>query len=417
MILTKYIVFVFLCCALCICHICKAQERDNKIHSKGEAPDTVRYGISPAVADSTSGVPEAKKSKFIGFIDSVSSLFEVDTTKRRKVSFLAVPEFSYSEEDGLGLGFTARMYINNYKPAVIGRIKRQSYVDLSADFTFKGNMSVSIRPVTYFMNDRLLVKGYFGLGHYPSTFWAIGPDTTDDQSEEYDKRTTILRISTYWEWFRNIYIGVGLHYNDYGVSDVKEGGMLEPGTITGSSGTVSSGFSLHYLYDRRDHQFVPLDGLYLSVDGYFNAKFMGSSENYTKYLVDIRYYVPIASTQVIAFNFYSQMSTGHVPFQDMAQLSNWVHSRGYSTGRYNDRNLMSVQAEYRYYFGRFGLAAFASTANVGPTPLKALKMDKPTFGGGLRFKPFKNQRMYFRADIGVTTRGDTQIYLGLDELF
>lgn len=193
--------------------------------------------------------------------------------------------------------------------------------------------------------------------------------------------------------------------------------MLEPGTITGSSGTVSSGFSLHYLYDRRDHQFVPLDGLYLSVDGYFNAKFMGSSENYTKYLVDIRYYVPIASTQVIAFNFYSQMSTGHVPFQDMAQLSNGVHSRGYSTGRYNDRNLMSVQAEYRYYFGSFGLAAFASTANVGPTPLKALKMDKPTFGGGLRFKPFKNQRMYFRADIGVTTRGDTQIYLGLDELF
>ncbi len=102
----------------------------------------------------------------------------------------------------------------------------------------------------------------------------------------------------------------------------------------------------------------------------------------------------------------------------MAQLSNGVHSRGYSTGRYNDRNLMSVQAEYRYYFGRFGLAAFASTANVGPTPLKApLKWTSQHSAADFRFKPFKNQRMYFRADIGVTTRGDTQIYLGLDELF
>ena len=54
---------------------------------------------------------------------------------------------------------------------------------------------------------------------------------------------------------------------------------------------------------------------------------------------------------------------------------------------------------------------------MGDTPLKALKMDKFTFGGGLRVKPFRGQRMYFRGDVGFNTHGDVQFYLGIDELF
>lgn len=374
--------------------------------------------IPPALAIDPE-VPDTTQSSggFVGFINSVSSLFQMDTSKRKKITFLALPEFSYGDVDGIGLGFTARMYINNYHPLPNGNRRRQSYIDLSGGFTFKGNITASIRPTFYLLDDRLLLKGLLAIGHYPTTFRAIGDHTTDDQKENYDKRSTRMHFISYWRWFRNTYVGAGFHYYDYGVKDVVEGGMLDQGDITGHNGTKISGLSLHYLYDSRDDQFVPLRGVYIQIDAHFNGRFIGSSEDYTKYIIDARYYLPVGRNQIIAMNFYSHMSVGDVPFQDMALLSNGVHSRGYGTGRYLDKNLMSLQAEYRYYFGRFGVSAFASTANIGETALKALKMDKPTFGGGLRFKPFRAQRMYFRADVGFNTHGDIQFYLGLDELF
>lgn len=359
-----------------------------------------------------------KNSGFTHFINSVGQLFLADTTKKRKISFLALPEISYGERDGVGLGATARMYINDFRPRPTESLpKRQSYIDLSGDFTFKGNLSLSIRPTLYLLRDRMLIRGYFGLGHYPSTFRVNGPRSGENEKEDYDKNLTRMRVATYWRWLKHVYVGVGYHYYDYGVSDKVPGGILEQGTVTGSNGAKISGLSLHYLHDTRDHQFVPLKGLFTQVDAYFNGRCLGSSEDYTKYIVDLRYYLPVGRAQLIALNFYSQISVGDVPFQDMAELSDGVHSRGYGTGRYTDKNMVSLQAEYRYYFGRFGLSAFVSTGNVGDTALKALKMDKPTFGGGLRFKPFRHQRMYFRADAGFNTHGQVQFYLGIDELF
>lgn len=362
--------------------------------------------------------PKAPKNAgFVHFVNAVGQLFLADTTQKRKISFLALPEISYGERDGIGLGITARMYINDFRPRPQGWNKRQSYVDFSGNFTFKGDLSLSVRPTLYLLQDRMLIRGYFGLGHYPSTFRVNGPDSGENEKEDYDKNLTRVRMATYWRWLPHIYVGVGFHYYDYGVSDKVPGGILEQGTITGSNGTKISGLSLHYLRDTRDHQFVPLKGLFTQVDAYFNGRFLGSSEDYTKYIVDLRYYLPVGREQLIALNFYSQIAVGDVPFQDMAELSDGIHGRGYGSGRYTDKNMMALQAEYRYYFGRFGLSAFISTGNVGDTALKALKMNKPTFGGGLRFKPFRHQRMYFRADAGTNTHGDLQFYLGIDELF
>mgnify|MGYP002274895176 CR=1 FL=1 len=159
----------------------------------------------------TEAVDTASPSGFSSFVQTVSSLFQVDTTKRRRFSLLALPEFSYGDEDGLGLGFTARLYINDFRPHPQGKARRQSYVDLSSHFTFKGNLSLSLRPTVYLLDERLLLRGYFGLGHYPSTFQAIGPDSPEDQKEDYDERSTRLRWAAYWRWFENVYIGLGYY--------------------------------------------------------------------------------------------------------------------------------------------------------------------------------------------------------------
>lgn len=388
---------------------------------RASSPDFPPLGFEVEGQDLSLAPPEAvdtaSPSGFSSFVQTVSSLFQVDTTKRRRFSLLAPPRIFLRRRRRSGTGIHRPPVHQRLPSPPAGQGRRQSYVDLSSHFTFKGNLSLSLRPTVYLLDERLLLRGYFGLGHYPSTFQAIGPDSPEDQKEDYDERSTRLRWAAYWRWFENVYIGLGYYYYNYQVKDKLEGGMLDQGTIAGSNGARVSGLSLHYLYDSRDDPFVPLKGFYAQLDGYFNAHLLGSTQDYTKYLIDLRGYLPVGENQLIALNFYAQIATGEVPFQDMATLSNGIHSRGYASGRYIDKNLMSLQAEYRYYFGRFGISAFAGTANVGDTPLKALKMDKLTFGGGLRVKPFRGQRMYFRGDVGFNTHGDVQFYLGIDELF
>ncbi|MDD4820019.1 MAG: BamA/TamA family outer membrane protein [Flavobacteriales bacterium] len=396
--------------------------KSKKEYLINELGDTVFFRFTPPESD-TIIVPSVdtteikKTSKFMNFIESTSRFFAQDTSKHRKVSFLAIPEISYSESEGIGLGGTGRIYINNYNRLPNGNKPRQSFIDASFNFTFKGSFSLAIRPELYFKQDKLLIRGHFGVGHYPSSFWGIGPDTTDDMEESYNKNNFITQIFIYWHFLHHSYVGVGAHYYDNGISDINPDGQLSKGDITGSTGGKISGLSAHYMYDTRDYQFVPLKGVYIQADAYFNAKVFGSSENFTRYVFDIRYYWSLGKNSVLALNWYSQISFGEVPFQDMQGVSNGVHTRGYSTKRYIDRNLMSTQIEYRHYFGRFGVACFASCGGVGPDVIKALKMDKASFGGGFRIKPFKGQRMYFRADIGINIKGQTQFYLGLDELF
>ena len=216
---------------------------------RASSPDFPPLGFEVEGQDLSLAPPEAvdtaSPSGFSSFVQTVSSLFQVDTTKRRRFSLLALPEFSYGDEDGLGLGFTARLYINDFRPHPQGKARRQSYVDLSSHFTFKGNLSLSLRPTVYLLDERLLLRGYFGLGHYPSTFQAIGPDSPEDQKEDYDERSTRLRWAAYWRWFENVYIGLGYYYYDYQVKDKLKGGMLDQGTIAGSNGARVSGLSLH----------------------------------------------------------------------------------------------------------------------------------------------------------------------------
>ena len=384
--------------------------------------DTIFYRFTPTENDSII-IPvidtslEVKNNKFINFIEATSKFFAPDTTKHRKVSFLAIPEISYSQSEGIGLGGTGRIYINRYNRLPNGNKPRQSYIDASLNFTFKGSFSLSIRPELYFKQDKLLIRGYFGVGHYPSSFWGIGHSTTDEMKEDYNKNNFMMQVFIYWHFLHHSYAGIGAHYYDNGISDVDPDGQLINGDIIGSKGGKISGVSAHYMYDTRDYQFVPLKGAYIQADAFFNAKIFGSSENFTRYVVDARYYWSTGKNSVVALNWFTQIALGDVPFQDMQGISNGVHTRGYPTKRYIDRNVVAFQAEYRYYFGRFGVAGFASAGDVGPTILSALKFEKASFGGGIRIKPFKTQRMYFRADIGMNIKGQTQIYLGLDELF
>jgi hypothetical protein len=381
-----------------------------------ERGDTLMYHYMKE-QDSLSQDTSSKESGFMDFVEDVSRFFIPDTSSGKRVSFLVIPEFSYSDRSGIGIGGSARMYFRNPRPLPTGETRRLSFIDASVNFSFKGDMSFSVVPEFYLNEDKLLLRGYLGYGHYPSSFWGIGPSSLDEDEEQYDKNNFKVQAVIYKRIFHHMYAGVGYHFYDYSVGDKEEDGLLDSGAILGSDGFKVSGISAHFMYDTRDYQFVPMKGLYVQADGYYNFQATGSTTNFTKHNIDVRYYLSTGIKSVLAIAWYSQITMGDVPFQEMDGISNGIHSRGYPTRRYIDKDLSSIQAEYRYYVGRFGFAGFASAAGVGDNFFKALSMNKITLGGGVRFKLFRSHRMYFRADVGVSLDGGAQLYFGIDELF
>ena len=92
--------------------------------------------------------------------------------------------------------------------------------------------------------------------------------------------------------------------------------------------------------------------------------------------------------------------------------------RGYARGRYRDREVAAVQAEYRMpVAGRFGVAAFAGAGTVAPTMAKLPSGSVlPSFGGGVRWLLLPKQGTTVRVDYGVG-KGSSGLYIAFNEAF
>ena len=92
--------------------------------------------------------------------------------------------------------------------------------------------------------------------------------------------------------------------------------------------------------------------------------------------------------------------------------------RGYPTGQYRDRRLLTAQAEYRLvWWKRFGLVAFGGWGEVART-FDAFTWDDalPSGGAGIRFRLTRQNTMNLRADYAWGRRSDA-LYVSVGEAF
>ena len=102
----------------------------------------------------------------------------------------------------------------------------------------------------------------------------------------------------------------------------------------------------------------------------------------------------------------------------MPQLGGEELLRGYYGGRYRERNLLAVQAEYRaHVWWRFGAVGFVSAGRVSHD-LSDMDFSgfKPAVGLGLRFLLAPDEGLNLRADFGFG-KESSGFYLGLGEVF
>ena len=110
------------------------------------------------------------------------------------------------------------------------------------------------------------------------------------------------------------------------------------------------------------------------------------------------------------------VNTGNPPFTMLYQLGSSL--RGYYQSRFEDKNLVAFQAEYRIpLFWRLGLAGFAGCGEVTQELRHiSLKELKPSSGFGIRFALIPEQKVNLRIDFGFG-RDDSSFDIIINELY
>jgi len=156
----------------------------------------------------------------------------------------------------------------------------------------------------------------------------------------------------------NIFMGVGIRYFDYSKTTlISDTSVIVFPELKDRNSTGISGILLN---DNRNNLLTPTSGSYMKLEIIQNF----SSSNYNQIGLDCRkYFKPWRKWNHSLSTRFIQLSTFGAPtYFDYALFGGDKVARGYFYGRFRDKNISTLQAEYRMkLFWRIGFAVFGGT--------------------------------------------------------
>jgi len=333
--------------------------------------------------------------------------------------FIVAPVISYSPETSLGLGFGAK-YLFKMKGS--GDETRTSNMPISARYTFENQFILYSGFEIFSPGEKWMLEGNLQFKSFPQFYYGIGDDTPYSNEENFTYRQVLIEpILLKQTWLKHLFVGAGIRYNHIGGVKAEDAdGLLANSEVPGALGSESVGAELAVVYDSRDNLLNAYKGWYFEFTyGHYNKAF-GSSQTFDLARLDLRHYWTLSESRqdVLAFHFIGHLTDRNAPLAELANFGSAEIMRGYYEGRYIDRTMVALQAEYRrHLFYRFGLVLFAGAGNVKPelNDFNLADLDY-SVGFGLRFLLEKRERLNLRFDWGFG-QGTNNYYLNIAEAF
>ncbi|GGG56594.1 BamA/TamA family outer membrane protein [Bizionia arctica] len=337
--------------------------------------------------------------------------------KGKKFQFVAIPIIFYTPETSFGFGAGAQIFLLKEKNIYNDRVS-----NIFVDFIMTSNKQfiVDVIPQIYFGQGNYFLDMSFKWKIFPNNFWGIGNTTPNSNEESYDMTSYITKVSFLKRLPPDLNFGFEYIYENHDVTKVQEGGLLASGEIPGSDGAIISGFGAIFNLDSRNNVGSPTAGHLLKINAQFSSELFGATQNYNKFIADLRTYQKISKHSIVALQLYYEGNYGTAPFQGLAWYGGGNRARGYYQGRFIDNSLYLFQAEYRYRFKpRWALAGFGLFGKVASDFKELANFNelKPSAGGGLRYKILKTQDTWVRLDAAIGIDGSSGIYFGVNEAF
>ncbi|WP_421775012.1 BamA/TamA family outer membrane protein [Gracilimonas sp.] len=317
----------------------------------------------------------------------------------KNTSLRGFPVVFYTEETNFavgGLGILTFDFENNLSSG------KPSQINFGAAYTLEQQLLIYFPYELYLQQNNWRLDGEIGYYRYTYKYYGIGNNTPDSNEETYRVNFPRVQVNALHKVSRNIYAGLSYWFDQYDITNIKSGGLLDTNNPTGTAGGTHSGIGITTVYDTRDNIFYSRSGSYLELQGLIDRSWTGSDYDFFQLSFDARTFHTNSFNHTLGVNFVSKFTGGNVPFQKLALLGGPKQMRGYLEGRFRDKKYLTAQTEYRIpVYKRFSAVAFASVGNVAPElsefPFTDLKW---TVGPGLRYMIDENRKVNIRLDAG-----------------
>ncbi len=336
-----------------------------------------------------------------------------DTLKRS--FFAAFPVVFYLPETGLGVGGTGlyTFYMNKETEQ-----NNPSAINFTSIYTFKKQLLFFTDFDVFTENNDKRYIGELGYYRYLYNHFGIGENSQKNDLETFRVNYPRARFAVIKRIKGNWLAGPLIRYDDYNISEVEQGGLLENNEFVTSGHRSIFQYGAQIVYDSRDYNINTTKGLYMDLKLINSTKNVLSQRSFFRSDLNMSAFFSLKENHVLGVNSYWGFTAGETPFYQYYYVGGAKRGRGIADRRFMDEHLVSHQIEYRFpIWKRIGGVAFTSGSNVKPTIGDLfLAPNIWTFGAGIRFQLTKDQRMRIRLDYGYHKEGGN-MYLTINEAF
>jgi hypothetical protein len=334
-----------------------------------------------------------------------------------KVVGVPVPVYNPQLEFSLGL-----LAMVTYHPFKEDKVSPPWATVAFGMYTTNKSWLIGLKQEAFWDHDKNRASLAFGLGKFNSQFYGTGSSNDIGMSLPLTSKVFMINPRYTRNLWERLYLGgqYRLLWNEatFGVPDMPEG-VPVPDYLPLTSSLTHSGLGVVGEWDSRDNRFSATKGFYVPVNSIVYATALGGDANFADVDLAVNYYHSWFKRRLILANRgFVRMATSDTPPQLKPAVGMGADLRGYAAGRYRDNLFMAAQTELRWYFWwKLGAVAFAG---IGTTTEGWGHLTEgtvlPSWGGGLRFLAFEEQRMVVRIDYGHGNE-DGQIYFSVSEAF
>ena len=339
--------------------------------------------------------------------------------KKDEISTLLAPQINSNSN----FGVTATLY-----GAFYPNPQRNIELNLSKSTKINEDYEIKIRDNSL-MKEKLELNAFvFRFADGSSRFFGFEAKSPEQRETNYANTETGFNLSAGYKIGKNFQLIVGERLRDVQISHgaIKKlpyiGSRFTDEDVPGINGFTTHAQRLALVYSTLDSRDTPTYGGYARVSVEASNKFLGSSEDFRHYEVEMKGYIPSKNNSFISVFrlMYNQTLGKNVPFLERSILGGETTLRGYGRNRFIDSSFLLCNLEERIRLFRWEVFNVTADWEIAPfVDLGAVmeSLDKATregfeFNPGIGFRAIVRPNIVGRVDLGVGRSGPA-IFVGL----
>ncbi|GIU40358.1 membrane protein [Shewanella sairae] len=358
--------------------------------------------------------PQASSQGWLeDFLQTLGADGEFDPDKLIDFSYLPGP--FYNPEMDLGVGISA-VGLYQYDPD--DEVSQLSSLVINGLASTNGALGVALANKTFINQDQQRFYLNAEVFDAPDVFYGVGYDANHASTSrvEFNQRIISINPMLLQRMSPTSFVGIGF---DFSYADASKINLLESDVDTSllNDSSRSVGLNLLLNHDSRDNVLNPQSGRILEIDASFYRQYLGSKTDFDVYNALYSEYMQTGrGKDILAWQVRGRFTSGDVPWDQLSKAGGGDLLRGYTSGRYRDKQMLMTQVEYRLNLsGRHGMV-FWGGAGVIADDISDFDANKilPNAGIGYRFEV--KPRVNLRLDMAWGD-GDSGFYFNVNEAF